>query len=381
MVRRTRSRIQNRKGTALVLAVALMFALFSFLAFGVDIGFVAQSEAEMQRTADAAAMAGCWELHSQMELGSEDAVSYYAARQVAADFAELNPVNRSGPVLNRQNSEDIQIGYLASLDSTTLSNDPSDPYFAVRVNVTKNAEKNGQVPYFFARIFGNTGQDMFASATATMSRNVSGFYLPPDSSARLDILPFALDEDTWEELLEGNASDNYSFDAESGSVTNGSDGILEVNLFPQGTGAPGNRGTVDIGGNNNSTNDIKRQITDGISAQDLIDLGKPLVLNNGTMTLNGDTGISAGVKSPLQSIVGEKRVIPLFSSVSGNGNNATYTITKWVGVRVLYVKLTGPMKHKRVMVQPAPMLSPYAVTNTSGSSSSDFVLTPVVLAR
>ena len=55
----------------------------------------------------------------------------------------------------------------------------------------------------------------------------------------------------------------------------------------------------------------------------------------------GDTGISAGVKDELASIIGQTRIIPVFSSVSGNGNNATYVIVRWVGVRVMAVKLTG----------------------------------------
>ncbi|MEZ6119621.1 MAG: hypothetical protein R3C28_24060 [Pirellulaceae bacterium] len=52
---------------------------------------------------------------------------------------------------------------------------------------------------------------------------------------------------------------------------------------------------------------------------------------NGELVLNGDTGISAGVKDELASIVGETRIIPIFSQVQGPGNNADYTIVwlKW----------------------------------------------------
>ena len=42
----------------------------------------------------------------------------------------------------------------------------------------------------------------------------------------------------------------------------------------------------------------------------------------GKLYLNGDTGISAGVKDELASIKGQPRIIPIFSTVSGNGNNA-----------------------------------------------------------
>ena len=63
------------------------------------------------------------------------------------------------------------------------------------------------------------------------------------------------------------------------SVTSGSDGWLELNLFPNGTGAPGNRGTVDIGSPGNSTNDIERQILYGVSPSDLAFHGGKLELD------------------------------------------------------------------------------------------------------
>lgn len=336
----------------------------------------------MQRTADAAALAGCWEFHSQLLEGNEGESVYPDVRQAAASFAAANTVNQRAPVLQTSaGTQDVQVGYLDTLGGSITSDD-TRPFFAVRATVTKNEYKNGQVPHFFGRIFGSSGQNMQVEATAVMSRFIEGFQLPANSNSTIELLPFALDESTWNELKNSNTADDYSFDASKGTISSGSDGLWEANLYPQGTGSPGNRGTVDIGGANNSTTDIKRQIVDGISEQDLIDLGKPLILDsNRTMTLNGDTGISAGVKAQLSSIIGETRVIPIFSNVSGNGNNANYTIVQWVGVRILYVKLTGSMKSKCVIIQPAPIISPFSVTSTQGSSTSDFVLGTVVLAK
>jgi hypothetical protein len=223
---------------------------------------------------------------------------------------------------------------------------------------------------------------MQTTATAIMAQRISGFSLPPNSAESIDLLPFALDLQTWQGLTTGTVQDNYAFDAMDGTVSLGSDGIGEINLYPQGTGSPGNRGTVDIGGANNSTNDIARQIVHGISAQDLVDLGKPLTISpEAPLTLNGDTGISAGVKDELTSIIGQTRCIPIFSSVSGNGNNATYTIVSWVGVRILNVKLTGKMSGKQLIVQPAPLIARHAVIGGSGEGSSELVFSPVILAR
>lgn len=376
---------QHRRGSALVLGVALMFVLFSLLAFGIDTGFLAGARAEISRTADAAAMAGCWELYAQMENDVEIEDARPAIRSEAASLAALNPVcNQAPSVDNSPTTNEVSIGYVGSYGDAAISTDSTLPFYAVRVDINRNSNRNGEIPFFFGRIFGDTGRPMTANATAVMAKEISGFELPDGSSQTIDLLPFALDVDTWDDMINGvTTSDAYSYDAATGAVSNGSDGTTEVNLYPQGTGSPGNRGTVDIGGANNSTNDIARQIVHGISSQDLIDLGKPLQLDlsNGTMELGGDTGISAGVKDELASIVGETRVIPIFSSVSGNGNNAVYTIVRWVGVRILHVKLTGKMSGKQLIIQRAPVMSPYSIASTSGSNTSDFVLTPVRLAR
>src|SRR5262249_49006323 len=156
-----------------------------------------------------------------------------------------------------------------------LSN-PSDPSVllstkypnlsnAVQVRVRKSADSdNGAVPFFFARILGLTSQNMQASATAALISNFASFRAPSDGS-NLEMLPFALDKQTWDDMMNGGGDDNWTWDPDAKTVSSGSDGVREVNLYPQGTGSPGNRGTVDIGSANNSTADISRQIVDGVS--------------------------------------------------------------------------------------------------------------------
>ncbi len=215
-----------------------------------------------------------------------------------------------------------------------------------------------------------------------MAQQVRGFQIPSGSSFKIGMLPFALDIETWQALQAGNAADQYTYDSTQGSVSPGPDGIREVNLYPQGTGSPGNRGTVDIGGANNSTADIARQIIEGISTHDLQELGKPLALNaDGILELNGDTGISAGVKDELTSIIGETRIIPIFECVSGNGNNAKYRIVQWAGVRVLNVKLTGAMNSKKLIVQPAPLLTKGVIIGDASKGWSENIFSPVILAH
>ncbi len=381
--RNVRRQIRNRQGAVLVLAAVMMFMMLAFLAFTVDTGYLASSKGEIRRTADAAAIAGCWELFDGLVQGKSQSECEVAVAAEAAQYAGLNSIANTPPTLsNELNSRGVEVGYLSSITSNSLSTNSSLPFYAVRVAVKKNSQLNGEVPFFFGKIFGNNGRSIEATATAVMARNISGFTTPSNCHETLDVLPFALDLQTWNTINANTAQDLFSYNPNTGLVTAGADGIREVNLYPQGTGSPGNRGTVDIGGANNSTADIARQIVHGISDSDITALGKQLKFNaDGYMTLNGDTGISAGVKDELASIIGQPRIIPIFSSVSGNGNNANYTIVKWVGVRILKVTLTGALSNKAVIIQPAPIIARNFVISDSATFTSDYVYSPVLLAQ
>ena len=240
--------------------------------------------------------------------------------------------------------------------------------------------QNGEVRLMFGSLMGVDKTETDGIATAAFENNFVGFGTPADGS-NLGFLPFALDLDTCNDMLAGVGTDDWRWDAETGQMVAGADGIIEANLFPQGTGSPGNRGTVDIGSNNNSTADIARQILHGVSAADLAFHGGKLELDqNGELFLNGDTGISAGVKDELESIKGQPHLLPIFSEVNGPGNNATYTIVQFIGVRIMEVKLTGHISNKRVIIQPAAIVAKGGISGGS-QITSYYIFSPPWLIR
>ena len=89
---------------------------------------------------------------------------------------------------------------------------------------------------------------------------------------------------------------------------------------------------------------------------------------------------NAAWQAELDAIKGQPRCIPIFREVTGNGNNATYTIVKFVGIRIMAVKLTGSMSNKKVTIQPADVQCPGMIPGT-GTSKADFVYSGVWLAR
>ena len=371
----------KRRGNILVLSALMMVGMMAMLAFAIDIGYLCLARDELQRSADAAAIAATWDLIDPSSLTGNANVTHlaYNARSTAGQFAGLNNVLRESPGLG---SSDVSVGFLSnpSDPSEALDLSGANSPNAVRVCVRRTSQQNGEVPFFLARVLGLDRMATQAEATAALLTSFRGFQAPSDGS-NLELMPFALDQQTWDGMLAGTGTDNWKWNSDQQRVQAGADGILEINLYPQGTGSPGNRGTVDIGSNNNSTNDIARQIVHGISPSDLEYHGGKLEFDeNNELSLNGDTGISAGVKDELTSIIGKPRIIPIFERVARPGNNAQYTIVQFAGIRIMDVKLTGSETTKRVIIQPANIVARGGLPGP-GANTSYFVYSPVWLIR
>lgn len=373
---------QKRRGAILVLAAVFMVLMFALLAFAVDMGYLYMVRTQLQRTADAAAIAATWSLLDG-ELATGQNNSPYAvssARDTADQYTQLNKVLNSQPTLAQS---DITVGYLSNPFNPNLQLDlsGSQGYNAVQVRVRRTTDQNGVVPLFFARVLGIDQAGSQALATAAFVSSVSGFQEPADGS-KLAFLPFALYEDTWDALMIGQGTDSWKYNPDTKEVSSGPDGIKELNLYPQDTDSSGNSGTIDIGNPNNSTRDLSRQIQEGLNHEDLSYSNGKIELNaDGVLDLNGDTGISAGIKDDLAYIKGQPRILPLYRSVSGNGNNAQYVIVRFVGVRIMDVDLTGSKKtSKRVIIQPATVYVRGGIPGGSGQTST-FIYSPISLVR
>ena len=294
------------------------------------------------------------------------------ARAAAVQYASSNQVGASLPSVDSNSSNstsgDVVLGYMSDPSDPNCALDFSNPllYNAVQVRVRKNATKNGLVDAFFSRVWGNPGEPVAARATSVMSSSVVGFKVTSETG-NAHVLPFALKKSSWDALVGGSGADQYMYNS-NGSVESGSDGILELNMYPLENGASGNFGTVDIGNPNNSTADFSRQIRYGVDKNDLAFIGGELKLgSDGTLVLNGDTGISAGIKDDMNAVKGKPSAICLYDTVSGNGNNAMYTIVGFAGVRIVNVKLTGNPKY--VTIQPAGVIDASALIGNSPNQS------------
>lgn len=376
---------RRRRGVVLVMVAVMMVALLGMASLTIDVGMMYRARNDLQVAADSAALAAAWELFDDDVLTGSPSMydNIVVAQAKAVEYANMHTVLSESIGIT---TTDVTIGYLSNpLDlSEALSFDDPDEFNTVHVIARRDAERDGPIGLNFSVIFGHGSKDVSASAMASFRSGVTGFEAPPGGT--VDLAPFALHINAWNGMLDGSWStgDNFDYDSSADAVLSGGDGIFEINMFPGSGGAqlpPGNFGTVDIGAPGNSTADLARQVVEGVNEDDLSYFGGSLELGeDGTVMLSGDTGISAGIKDELASIIGQTRTIPLFDQVSGTGNTTMFRIVGFGGIRILDVKLTGAANQKRVIVQPA-LVSVTGAVFGSSSPAGDFVYGPVVLTR
>ncbi|MCA9103119.1 MAG: hypothetical protein KDA63_18310 [Planctomycetales bacterium] len=373
--------------------------LLAFAAFACDVGYILLSRAQLQNSADASAMAGAWALMHEDRLKGDQAMWAVenAAREEAYNYAFANKVASDHPEvdLNGGNAPtgDVVFGRLNADGSLDTLVSPEE-YNAVHVIVERSEDKNGEVSLFFGRVLGRGQAAVRAEATASFRDGITGFK-SNSQHPFTSLLPFAMDVDDWRALYGGNGADDWTYDDETGKVVSGDDGVQEAKLFPEKTNGnhitPGNFGTVDIGHSGNSTADLARQILEGVSAADLDYIGGELNIGDTIsgdgiqsvdgqdgLILNGDTGLSAGIKDELTAIIGQPRTIPLYDAVQGAGNTTNYHIVGFAGIRIVDVRLTGSKKY--ITIQPAVVVDGSGVGG-DGTSSSYQIYAPVFLVN
>ena len=382
----------NRRGTVIVLAAAMLIVVFGIAAFTVEFGFLNVTKGQIQNAADSGAHAAMQELISGIGPGAT--VSSQVAAQNAGGKAQtMVQTFRSGDVASTQLSvqRDVRFGRRSWNPTTNLwvKEWGVTPYNMVEVSVRRTEAAGAPLGTIFSNLLGFKSFDVEAKSVASVAP-ATGFQLPTGAASTVDLLPIALDLTTWNNLLQqiSNSTsygfqDQHRYNPAFGTVTSGTDTLPEVNIYPDANSSlpPGNRGTVDIGAAGNSTNDLKRQIQYGVNASDLsyFPNGELKFNSQGILYLNGDTGISAGIESSLQSIIGQVRAIPIFISVSGPGNNAEYTIVKFVGVRVMAVKLTGGPTQRYVRIQPAPYSSRFTKRGNAVVNVDSILSQPILI--
>jgi len=153
----------ERRGVVFIMALVFMIVLLGFAALTIDVGVMYNARGDLQRSADAAALAAAAVL-SEYELG--DTVS--VARTTAEEYVQKNHV--LGKVVQASHSD---VTFLRSHYDADLNEYAFRPIEllpdAVRVNVElSETSPNGPLSLFFAAVFGRLTTNVSASAVAGM---------------------------------------------------------------------------------------------------------------------------------------------------------------------------------------------------------------------
>jgi hypothetical protein len=373
-----------RRGTVVLMALFMMVALVAMVALAIDSGYLLLVRTELQRSADAAAMAATWELLDQ-RLRNE--ASQTGLNQAASHYAGLNTVAGQPPLvdLSATNSVggDVVYGQKPNpMDrNSPLSIVPLEQANAVKVRVVRSMQLNGEARLFFARIWGKDSSAAEATGEAAFLMNFRGFRIPDSEPRTVPVLPFTLHEDAWEAAEDGQGTDQLIWDSDNATVHSGQDGEPEIDFFPIEGDAPGNWGVIDIGVEYGGNPTLRRQILEGANQTDLDHHGGQLALDStGQLQLGAKPGgRTGGLVSELQAIVGQPRIIPIYRTVSGQGTQASYTIVGFAGVRIMAINLSGGNKY--VKLQPAPLVIRGGIPAEPGEQTSQKIFSPVMLTN
>jgi Flp pilus assembly protein TadG len=383
---------RHPRGSAAVMFGLMIPMLMGFVALALDTAVLALARAQMSTAADSAALAGAQQLADDARLtGTSNIATEIAnANTKAQSFGEANLVLNQAPLVNldpnNNGSGDIVVGYLdPNNPSSTLDTNAADSakFNAVQVTIKRSSDHVAPIPTFFGQVMGFQGTAVTIKSTA-MAQNytIKGFKSKNNLNAQL--LPIVLDQTTYNNMIQGLTQDNYTWNESTQTVSSGPDGVTESVLYPVGSGSPGNWGTIKVGVSNNSTSVLSAQIQYGITPAQLATFPNSTIQLDYTQTppqiiFSGNPGISAGIKSAIDAIIGKPVTIPIYDTNGGNGNNAWYRVVQFACVRILAENFQGNPKY--VIVQPALVRDPTATAGSAQSSWSSGGLVELHIAR
>lgn len=394
------TRIGFRRRAVVAVQVAVMsVVLIGFAALTVDLAALYNTRTDLQRTADAAALAGAssYTTDDMMRIrqgnGSGEALSLVTgeARTRVVDFVQRNLT--LGVSTMSIAFDDVGTGSLDlySASATVQAAGTPDANNAVRVMVRREAGEggNGPIQYFFAAIFGRSHGESTASAVAVFDDRFSSFAVG-DGGANL--LPFTIHRDAFESEL-ASGGDQYAWNEGGGTVESSGDGIREVRLYPypfSGTDyseGDGNFGVLNIGTGNQGVEAEQVQILNGVTAADMemeIGTSTPAFQDDSggsiTYDVTGSPGMESSLKATLEPLVGQVVGFFLHDNVILSGANAIYTISDLRFGRVMAIRLTGQPDLRGFYIQPVSYAGGGVRIDPNAQSSGGLV-GRIVLAR
>ena len=333
------------------------------------------AELQLQAAAEAAALAAATRIVGDHQLRDSDAAveSLDAARAAAERIARANTVSGRPVELDVRPGEDVLFGSsvesVETGDKLFLETDV-DPTTAL-VTARRSRRRDSGLLVFFRAVTGRPLADAFATAAATVDNRVSGIRPLPGSTVAclpLGILgsdPTGRRQDTWEHQIDrGNGQDRYRYDAVTGQVLSGQDGIREMILTVESAEKgvrPPNVRMLDLG-TRFVEPAVREQISGGVSRNDLELWGGELSPTDAPLRIDSSAPLVAAFLNDLVDQVGAPRLCLLYATSSTTEPTSTEKadVTRLVAVRLLTLEHSDPGP-VRIVVQPTVIATRTAV--------------------
>jgi hypothetical protein len=380
----------------------LIIPILAMLAFSVDIGYITETNVELQNAADAAALAAAEQLEpyyvQYYQPGANQAAVLGNAKAQADLFARnYASFHRAGNAasVGLDAANDVVLGYQDA--KTPFTTPPPSGTFPNTVQVTLRLDggpnTNPQLGLFFGPVLGMKTITVTAMARATIyNGDLADF-----SGADMGLLPVTMDQAIWQNFLQtGKGSlPGYGFTAPTSTAAGtvpapGVPNAPQIQIVPDPSGRPGGWNYLSLDSSANSNADFKTWFSTGLRDSDLTALhaggqlplpAQPSNPDMATYFWKGAPG-GHGASEPFPA-PGSIRVLPLYRPVptdlagrryvaddkdqgpwdgqAGGGQNCWFNIVQFVGAVVTDTS-TG------LSVQPAAVSDPnIALTNVGAA--------------
>jgi Flp pilus assembly protein TadG/cytoskeletal protein CcmA (bactofilin family) len=231
--------LARRRGNVVILSVTLLAIMMGMVAFAVDLGYIAHARTELQRSADAVALAAAAKLPNQA---------------TATAYGINTSANNQSSICPQLATQAFEYGHWSRKTATFTT--PTPAYRntnAVRVTIRRTTATGNPLNLFFGRILGKQNTDITISSIAFNDRGLCGPFIGIQ----------------WADIGGNMTTDSY--DSDDGTYSAGtasargsvrSDGNIDVhgNATVKGDVRAGEGSTVTVSGNPVITGNIGNRV-------------------------------------------------------------------------------------------------------------------------
>lgn len=369
----------RRHGLTTPLVMGALLVAMCGLALILDRMWLEATRLELHTAAEAAALAGARELASDQRLLPEvDGQLLSDDATQSAVFASLANRAAGQPVVITEADISFAVSPIETADDESPTSAEESLPNVIRVQAHRTRFRGNPVALFISQLTRQPYGDAVGQAAAKIDSHVVG--VRPISGSAVPALPLAIWKvdptgqrtDTWQAAIEQRKGrDDYGYDAASGTVTSGGDGIPELTLNSARRDGPvhvANLQLLDIGTKFDEEK-LQRQISVGWIADDLNAWSGEFRLSTAQkssdmVTLSGLPYLESADRDAFDQIVGAARVALLYDTASAVENAKVQQVqcTRLVAIRVLQV-IDQPDGSCQIIIQPAVLATRTALVD------------------